>query len=691
MKVTFDGQVTSWRITWSQVCLALRLSDGELVCDYFGLSRHADLRRSMPNEELFGNTLVRGRSDLTLIGPPGSTSDQWQLESWSQPSPKSVEIRLHSVRMPIVAEILLSVGATSGVLRRSTRLTHRGDATSGDVSITSVPSIALVVPRVQRMRYLTGRWGAETNIVDIHPSAPLLLESRSGKSGFDYSPYLALLGDDFSCIIQLEWSGNWFLHSAPTWDGGVRISGGLNGWGLRHQLSPGTNLDLPAVLVSCQEGDLNRATQRLHDARRAAKSSPLPIPVQFNSWYPQPGEPHVEQMVGLAHRAANVGCQTFVLDAGWYTTTHEDPKEDWWTRTGDWVVNSRLFPSGLTELSHHVRALGMGFGIWFEPEAASPNSTISREHPDWLHDLSEHGLADDDRGVVNLGVPEARDVVRTRIMEVLEQTGARWMKWDMNTNLFQGGWSPSLPEARTRQDPLLAHYRGVYALQQEILAAVPDLVLEMCAGGGGRFDAGIMRHAHTNWMSDQSNAIENLSIHFGSQLAHPPEECNDWLIEWPPHDTGRPGISGDQRGGLTFRTMVAMLGSFGISAPLDRWSEDDLQRTRENIHWYKTYIAPMLTRSDQYMLTEQPPPDGESDWAAVWYADKDAAGGNLSVFRLGGSSSATFTAELHGLDPDATYEVITPDGSPAATKGNELSVRIDQPFSAQLVHIRRAD
>src|SRR6185503_12957496 len=130
-------------------------------------------------------------------------------------------------------------------------------------------------------------------------------------------------------------------------------------------------------------------------------------------------------------------------------------------------------------------------------------------------------------------------------------------------DLGAGGWAPGLPAELTRSDPLVAHYAGLYRLQDAIRTAFPDLVLEMCAGGGGRMDGEILSRAHTNWMSDQAGAVRKLAIHFGTQLAHPAVTCNDWLIDWPGDPKGQPGQAEsealvDGRGDLAFRLRVAM-------------------------------------------------------------------------------------------------------------------------------------
>ena len=103
------------------------------------------------------------------------------------------------------------------------------------------------------------------------------------------------------------------------------------------------------------------------------------------------------------------------------------------------------------------------------------------------------------------------------------------MKWDFNADLGAGGWAPGLPETLTEQDPLVAHYDGLYRLQDAIRRWFPDLILEMCASGGGRMDGELLSHAHVNWVSDQPGPLRKLAIHFGTQLAHPAVVCNDWL------------------------------------------------------------------------------------------------------------------------------------------------------------------
>jgi alpha-galactosidase len=399
-------------------------------------------------------------------------------------------------------------------------------------------------------------------------------------------------------------------------------------------------------------------------------------------------------MKAYATKARHLGCEVFVLDAGWYTTEQENSDEDWWLRTGDWAVDRKLFPAGLEELSAHCRQHEIDFGIWIEPEAIGPSAALRRSHPEWLHAIGGRIAPPEGRAILNLGVPQARAWIRDRILSILRSTQARWLKWDFNTDLYQGGWAPGLTDELTRQDPLVAHYQGLYLLQDELLEAYPNLILEMCSSGGSRFDAGILSHAHTYWISDQTHPLMKLAIHFGSQLAHPPEQCNDWLVEWPPHEAQHDPLRspGGEYGDLPFRIGIAMLGSFGISAPVERWSDEEIAIVKKHVAWYKQVVRPILQSSRQYLLTDAPPLDGKGDWAAIWYLLPEGTSGTLFAFRLANGLPAR-TFPLLGLDAKALYHLSSLDGWGMTAKGEELAagleVEADSPFRAVLLSVEK--
>ena len=636
--------------------------------------------------------LPKAKDAALLVAGPDAQPVRWTIATSHQTDPLTLRLALTAEGHPLVAEVVIAIDPVTRLLVRTTQLHHLGIGPSVEVAATLAFWCRINEP-VERVLYLGGDWAHEAQLRRGGGDQPLLLQSRTGKTGFEFQPYVALHSGDTTWLCEVFWSGNWQLEVKPD-AGSTIVSGGLNDWQFRERLSAGGTLRLPTVLFGRFTGGLNAATQRLHDWRRAHRPDPeRPILVQFNSWYPYLGEPTEDAMLPLVPVAKRLGCEVFVVDAGWFRTDEGDSAENWESRTGDWRTSRTRFPNGLREISSACHAHGMRFGLWFEPEVIGSSSPVRRDHPEWLHTIDGKPSPSDGRAVLNLGVPAAWQHAFERVTRILSTVGVDWMKWDFNVDLGAGGWAPGLPAALTDQDPVLAHYDGLYRLQDAIRRWFPMLTLEMCSSGGGRMDGAILSHAHVNWISDQPGPLRKLSIHFGTQLAHPAVECNDWLVEWPPgsiagYDEEDAGTL-DERGDLPFRLRVAMLGSFGISARADRWSAEDFDIVAQHVALYRDVLRPIIHHGDQYLLTKTPPVDGSGDWAAIWYVSKDGMHGVLFAFRLGGSDDSR-EFRLAGLIAHQRYRVHRFLGEVSDANGDMLTVRIAKQFQSELYLLKPA-
>lgn len=690
MRVTSIGE-GAWSIDLGQARYDIALRDGQLRNSYFGATSGADPE---PVREHANN-----RDNIRLLRPEAAVfvGPRADLVLWDRVTradqADGLALTLDAAGLPLRLHWSLIADPATGVLLRRTRLEHVG----GDpVDLRGALSVsAQVVGRCEAVRTVTGSWSSEGQVRTIRPdNTPILLESRSGKTGFEYQPWLAATVDDATVIVQLAASANWHLHVRHR-DDGLFISGGLPEVGFQTELRAGEVFDLPEVTLQWVQGDLNTATQRLHAYRRSRQMAGRPtIPVQFNSWYPFPGVSRVDDLKALLPKVRDLGCEVFVLDGSWFQNAASQPGDTPFELTGDWMVHRESFPNGLTELSEACRAHGLGFGIWFEPESVGYTGALHRTHPEWFHRVNGIARSGRQRGILNLGIDAAREHVRDVMVGILRETGATWIKWDFNEDLLRGGWAPEIAPDLQRIDPLVAHVRGLYRLQEELKAAIPDLIIEMCASGGGRFDAATLRRGHTQWMSDEWRPLRNLSIHFGLQLCHPPELCNDWLIEWPPGDVPyAKDAAPDERGDLAFRLHIAMLGSFGLSARIGGWSADELARAREEIGWYKEVVRPLVQEGRQFILTPQPGLDGLGGWAAMAHVAPAGDRAVAFVFRLE-AAEESLVLHLPGLVAAATYRVRVAgrEGPPmtGAALAAGLEVVVDAPYRSCAVSVARS-
>ncbi|WDR03071.1 alpha-galactosidase [Devosia algicola] len=465
-----------WRIVWAENALDIVLRDqsDNHVHGVNALYTRLGTSKDDPATDrdavfAFPDTLRRNDADFRIgVDRIPVSWDKMEVNEL----PRGLAVILSSTRFDLRAELLFAIHP-SGVLVKDTKVIHTG--ATAPLLLTSAPSFAFTLTDpVERAVLLSGEWGEETQVNRVSlQHVPINLESRAGKTGFEYNPWIALEADQTTIVAQLSWSGNWNM-SARRGPGVTHLAGGIHEISLSHALHANQELVLPRATILRVAGDLNRATQCLHDYRRAERpNGQRNVPVQFNSWYPYPGEPNVADMMDFVPIAKKMQCEVFVLDAGWYTTDQEDPDESWWTRTGDWTVNNRLFPNGLEELSQACEQAGLQFGIWFEPEAISPSAYIRRNHPEWLHHVDGRAPSPNERAIVNLGIEGARQFALERILKILRATNAKWMKWDFNTDMRQGGWADGYTGAKDA-DPVVAHYQGLYRLQDEIRAAMPE-------------------------------------------------------------------------------------------------------------------------------------------------------------------------------------------------------------------------
>ena len=308
----------------------------------------------------------------------------------------------------------------------------------------------------------------------------------------------------------------------------------------------------------------------------------------------------------------------------------------------------------------------------------SPDSDLYRAHPDWcIHAPGRERLESRHQLVLDLSRSDVRDYIVEVITAALRRGHVDYVKWDMNRNISMWGSATLPPE---RQQELGHRYiLGLYDVMGRIVSAFPDVLFESCAGGGGRFDLGLMCFMPQAWCSDDTDAWMRCRIQSGTSLVFPPSTMGAHVSAVPNHQTGR--ITP-----LFTRAAVAMGGTYGYELDLTKLPQEELDEIRALNRRVKA-MQPLLLYGTFYRL-RSPFTGSDAAWMSV--AEDRSEAVVTHDFALAQPNAQPTLLRLEGLDPDRRYR---DEDSGAVYGGDELMYRgipLKKPwgdFVAQQFHL----
>lgn len=287
-----------------------------------------------------------------------------------------------------------------------------------------------------------------------------------------------------------------------------------------------------------------------------------------------------------AEKAKALGMDMLVMDDGWFGTRNNAQ-----SGLGDWVVNGDKFPRGLKGMVEKIRACGLKFGIWIEPEMVNPDSNLFRAHPDWVLQCKGRECSlGRNQLVLDLTKREAVDYIADSIIKVLQDVRPDYIKWDFNRSLTEVG-SLSLPAERQGE---VSHrfVLGSYRLHEKLTKAFPDTLFEGCSGGGGRFDAGILYYCPQIWASDQTDPARRLPIQLGTATVYP-------LSAIGSHVSNRKSNRLESTQDYRFRFGVTLGGMTGYEMDITKLTEEEDEEFKAQTAAAKKYQT-LIMRGDLY-------------------------------------------------------------------------------------------
>ena len=498
------------------------------------------------------------------------------------------------------------------------------------------------------------------------------ISSSRGTSSHHHNPFVILCDkdttEDFGNAygVSFIYSGGFKIQMEKDQVDGIRLVCGLDDEEFLWKLAPGETFVTPEAALSYSEKGLTALSDQFQKAYHAnlirSPWKDKKRPTLVNNWEATYFGFDAEKLLKIAGEAADLGLDMLVLDDGWFGKRNDDN-----SGLGDWFVNEKKLGCTMKELVDRVNALGLKFGIWLEPEMVSEDSDLYRTHPDWVLQIpGREPNRSRNQLVLDLSRKEVREYMKKFIDDTLSCANISYVKWDMNRsvdNVYSAA-DPTLSQGAIRHKYVL----GLYEVMEDMLTRHPDLLLEGCSGGGGRFDAGMLYYAPQIWCSDNTDAIERLRIHYGTSFGYPMSSVSAHVSVCPNHQNGRV---------TPFKTrgICAMQGSFGYELDLSKLSEEDKAEARRQITVYNENWE--LFQSGSYYRLNSPMEN--HDYTAWSYVSKDQRKASLSVIYtdLHGNPKPV-RVKLKGLKKDASYDV---DGT--VYTGNALmrgGLLIPKPF-----------
>lgn len=501
--------------------------------------------------------------------------------------------------------------------------------------------------------------------------------SRRGASSHYFNPFTAVVGRNtteekgIAYGFNLVYSGNFLSEIEKTANLPVRYQTGIGSDNFSWHLCPGEMFETPEAVMTFTEKGIGQMSRNMHSFIRKhilPEERISPRPVVLNSWEAVLFDINEELLINFTDESRKYGIDMLVMDDGWFGKRYSDN-----AGLGDWYENREKFPCGLKAFVDKVKAKGIKFGIWIEPEMVNPDSDLYRAHPDWI--LGVPGIEPSrsrEQYVLDMSNPDVIDYLKNIFEKTLGDVPIDYIKWDMNRNMSEVG-SFYLPAERQGE---VAHRYiiGVYSLLKWFRERFKDIMIETCSGGGGRYDLGMMKYGEQIWTSDHTWPDRRIRIQAGSMIAYPASTMSCHV--------SNPGEETEE---MDFRFKVAICGMLGYEFNILNIPDNIKEQIPKQIEIYRK-CENLIKYGDFYKLYDP----FKTDISAYYYVNTDSTEILLTFLQQDTEKPLKeYTLKIKRAKKSAVYKDIL---SGATYYGDELikgiKVKSDNKRSGKLFHFK---
>lgn len=587
-----------------------------------------------------GHEIVSGKYNLS--GLPAMYATEKEAET--------LKVFLYDEVTKVEVTLLYGVLEALDIITRSVEVTNGGEH---PISLEKVHSACLdFMNGSYDLLHFHGRHGHERMLERTEVMHGIQsIGSKRGTSSHQHNPFFILAEKDTteesgSCYgMSLMYSGGFQGEVEGDQYGQTRVTLGIQEELFSYHLDTNESFLAPEVIMTYSSQGLETLSHNYHEALRhhvcRGKYKEIRRPVLINNWEATYFDFNGEKIFQIAKQASELGVEMLVLDDGWFGKRDSDN-----SGLGDWFVNEEKMNGTLGSVVEKVNSLGMKFGLWIEPEMVSEDSELYRAHPDWAFTIpGRKPIRSRNQLVLDFSRPEVVDGIFNQIAKVLDQANVEYIKMDMNRSITD---VYSAVTKHGNQGEVLHRYvLGMYDFMERLLERYPNIFIEGCSGGGGRFDAGMLYYTPQIWCSDNTDAIERISIQHGTSFGYPISSVGSHVSAVPNHQTGRTTS-------MKMRGVVAMAGSFGYELDLNKISNEEKDMVKAQIKAFHQYWE-LIHNGRYYRITN---PMKEREFGAWQFVSKDKKEALMNVVTLDTHCNKSVSyVKFKGLLEDALYQV----------------------------------
>lgn len=519
------------------------------------------------------------------------------------------------------------------------------------LTIRRLLSMMMDLPnRSYRIHTFDGGWIKEAHRHERPVEYGMLINSSTtGSSSNRHNPGFLLAeegaGENHGRVygFNLVYSGCHFGGAELSNQQLVRVFCGISPHCFEWVLSGAERFETPEAVMTFSGEGFNGLSHNFHDfinhhiVRSDWKGKERPVLI--NSWEAHFFDFTQGKLLKLAKQAKKLGIELFVLDDGWFGDRGSDH-----SGLGDYTVNQKKLPWGINNFAERIKALGLSFGLWFEPEMVNEDSDLYRAHPEYaVKTPGKKPTLGRNQLVLDLCSEEVRDYIVSSVESVLDTACVSYVKWDMNRHI-----SDMFSAKLTGQGEFLHRYIiGLYDILNRIFTPRPHILLESCSSGGNRFDLGMLCFSPQIWASDNTDPVERLKIQGGLSYLYPPSAMGA-------HVSGSPHQQTLRCTPLSTRFNVACFGCLGYELDLKYLTPIEKKEIKDQISFYKKH-----RKTFQYGIFSRIPTHKSNK--VQWQSKTDDGSAAITGFfqTQAGASESFDILPVTGLDRDRLYRIST--------------------------------